>query len=324
MATYKVLQDIEAEDKLVGPFSLRQFIYAAIAAISAFIAFKIASVSIFLIAPFIPIIALFAVLSAPLSHDQSSEVWLLARVRFFLKPHKRIWNQAGMVNLVTITAPKRIQRNLTKNLTQSEVNSRLKALANTIDSRGWAVKNVNVNLSDPGAVSQLDDNSDRLVAASTLPQDVPTTDVTAADDIMDPASNLTAQHLDKMIDDATKQQHQQIIDKMNGTTQSGQDQTPDYWFMNNAAGQAPTVPAGYTSFRDDKVVMAGDDPSNYSPTTSASDDTELLQDIEYRKKNSQNSNGHMHVIEPLSEQSEQHKSATEKKPNDTSQTHTDL
>lgn len=39
MATYKVIQDIEAEDKLVGPLTLRQFIYAAIAAVCAYISF---------------------------------------------------------------------------------------------------------------------------------------------------------------------------------------------------------------------------------------------------------------------------------------------
>ncbi|MGH7158305.1 MAG: PrgI family mobile element protein [Candidatus Saccharimonadales bacterium] len=33
MATYKVIQDIEAEDKILGPLTLRQFIYAGVAAI---------------------------------------------------------------------------------------------------------------------------------------------------------------------------------------------------------------------------------------------------------------------------------------------------
>ena len=28
MATYKVLQDIEAEDKLIGPLTLKQFVFA--------------------------------------------------------------------------------------------------------------------------------------------------------------------------------------------------------------------------------------------------------------------------------------------------------
>jgi hypothetical protein len=32
MAVYKVPQDVEAEDKLIGPFSFRQFIYLIIVA----------------------------------------------------------------------------------------------------------------------------------------------------------------------------------------------------------------------------------------------------------------------------------------------------
>lgn len=33
MASYKVPQDVEADDKLIGPFSFRQFIYLGIAAL---------------------------------------------------------------------------------------------------------------------------------------------------------------------------------------------------------------------------------------------------------------------------------------------------
>ena len=38
MAVYKVPQDVEAEDKLLGPFSFRQFIYLIVAALAIFIA----------------------------------------------------------------------------------------------------------------------------------------------------------------------------------------------------------------------------------------------------------------------------------------------
>jgi hypothetical protein len=307
MATYKVLQDIEAEDKLVGPLSLRQFIYAAIAVVSGFIAFKLVTVNVFLIAPFLPIVILFGVLAAPFGHDQPSEVWLLARVRFFLKPHRRIWNQSGMVNLVTITAPKKIQRNLTKNLTQTEVSSRLKALANTIDSRGWAIKNVNVNLYNQSSGSQMSVDSDRLINPLSLPQDVPTYDVSAADDMLDPQSNPTAQHLDQMIVSATQQYHQQIVDKMNDNNQpdqNGNTPTPDYWFMNDSAGQTqPTnSPPGYATFTDDQIVAPGADPAAYSPTSQPYDDAALLEQFERNKDISHNNYGHMRVIEPLSEQ----------------------
>jgi hypothetical protein len=41
MATYKVLQDIEAEDKLFGPFTLKQFIFGGITVVLGFIGFRI-------------------------------------------------------------------------------------------------------------------------------------------------------------------------------------------------------------------------------------------------------------------------------------------
>ena len=146
MATYKVIQDIEAEDKLVGPFTLRQFIYVGIVIVLGFIAFQLSKASPILVAPFLLPILFFAALAAPLGQDQPSEVWLLAKVRFFLKPRRRIWNQDGISELVTVTAPKKIEHTYTDGLSQVEVKSRLSALANTLDSRGWAIKNVNINL----------------------------------------------------------------------------------------------------------------------------------------------------------------------------------
>ena len=301
MATYKVIQDIEAEDKLVGPLSLRQFIYAAIAVISAFLAYKFAAISIFLIIPFAPVVILFGVLAAPFGHDQPNEVWLLARIRFYLLPHKRVWNQSGMINLVTITVPKKIQRNLTKNLTESEVTGRLQALANTIDSRGWAIKNVNVNLTNQAPDTQIPEVSDRLIDPMTLPQDVPATDVTAADDIMDAANNPTAQHLDQMMVNATQQHHQQIVNNMSSPqsqTAASPGNTPDYWFMNNNPTQAP-IPEGYAKFSDDQVIAPGSDETLFSPTTDANEDELLLEQIEHNKKVQPNMNGHMHILNPL-------------------------
>jgi hypothetical protein len=41
MAVYKVIQDIEAEDKLLGPLTLKGFIYAMIAGTCAYINFRL-------------------------------------------------------------------------------------------------------------------------------------------------------------------------------------------------------------------------------------------------------------------------------------------
>lgn len=256
MATYKVIQDIEAEDKLLGPLTLRQFIYAIIVVVSAFIAFRLATIQWFLVLPFIPPIIFFTVLAAPFGHDQPSEVWLLAKVRFFLKPRRRIWNQSGIKELVTITVPQRVEKSLTKDLSQVEVRSRLRALADTIDSRGWAVKNINVNLfSEPSYVVAAE-SSDRLLAPSNLPQDVPVYDVQATDDIMDENSNPTAQYLSQMIAASTATHKQQAIKQMRQPPKDPQQTQADYWFLNEPLN-AGTVDPGYATFTASKVVKPG-------------------------------------------------------------------
>jgi hypothetical protein len=208
MATYKVLQDIEAEDKLLGPLSLRQFLYAAIVAILGFISFKLVFIQPLLITPLAPPMILFGILAAPFGHDQSSEIWLLAKVRFAIKPRIRIWDQDGLQELVTVTAPKHEERQLTNGLDPTQVRSRLQALAETIDTRGWAIKGLNVNLATQPMYGM--DQTDRLVDASTLIPDTTTTmqEVDTTDDIFDTQNNPMAQHLAQMSqsrDDAHKQ-----------------------------------------------------------------------------------------------------------------------
>jgi len=266
MATYKVIQDIEAEDKLLGPLTLRQFVYAAIVIVVGFIDFKLAQVNFLLALPLLPGIFFFGLLAAPFGHDQSSEVWLLAKIRFMLKPRKRIWDQSGLQQLVTITVPKKPEHQLTNGLTDVEVKSRLQALANTLDSRGWAVKNVNVNATLPalGVVSD-DTSDDRLLSINDAPQDVPNTDVTAADDILDETSNPTAQHLDAMISQSTQARREALI-----ATASGQ----------TAASEQP---------------MSLQTP----PQISSTDEQALLERLHKEQSQPNPAYGHMKTLQPL-------------------------
>ncbi len=233
MSTYKVIQDIEAEDKLIGPLSLRQFLYAVIVVVLGFMAFKLAIVSPWLAIPFLPPMVLFGVLAAPFGQDQSSEIWLLAKIRFFLKPRKRIWDQSGIKDLVTITVPKKVERQLTDGLSQTEVRSRLHALASTIDSRGWAVKNININMNtQPSYIGSMD-TSDRLLDSRSLPQEVSNVEVTATDDILDERNNPTAQHLDQMITASTQAHRQAIVQQMQqaAVAPAPVTQPTNQWFL---------------------------------------------------------------------------------------------
>ncbi len=314
MATYKVIQDIEAEDKLLGPLTLRQFIYAIIVIVSGFIAFKLVAVAWFLALPFLPVMIFFATLAAPFGHDQSSEVWLLAKVRFFLKPRRRIWDQSGVKELVTITVPKKIEKHLTKDLTQTEVRSRLKALANTIDSRGWAVKNVNVNLFSGSAYGTATLSSDRLVDPSTLPQDVPAYDIHPDDDMLDETTNPTAQHLEQMIAQSAQTHRQQAIENMQKPKQAPQQnsQPADYWFMHGAINPAAQAPPGYTAFNPAVVLPGQEEQAPAIPKASSNvtpDEEAIIRKVKAEKSKPNPAYGHMRTIKPLSEQRKEQKQA---------------
>lgn len=303
MATYKVLQDIEAEDKLVGPLSLRQFIYAGIAAICGYLIFlsfsKNAWPFSFIFLPPMLFCAFFAV---PWGKDQSTEIWALAKLRFMLKPRRRIWDQSGAKELVTITVPKRIERHLTNGLNQYEVKSRLRALADTIDSRGWAVKNVNVNMySQPSSIAL--EASDRLVPASTLPQEVAAVDVRPSDDILDEHANAVAHHFDDMITASASAHHQDLMNQMQAATpvpaspQTPPASTNDYWFMHQPA----SAPPGQAMFGATPVITPGATDDDVPAVPHAAEPTAAEQAMVEKFRAENNSmtavaQGHMKVI----------------------------
>ena len=328
MATYKVIQDIEAEDKLVGPLTLRQFIYACIAAVCAYLSFLAVAkgLSLLLIIT-IPPMSFTGFFAFPWGRDQPTEVWALAKIRFFLKPRRRIWDQSGVKDLVTVTAPKRPVQVLTDGLSPDQVQSRLVALASTLDTRGWAVKNVSTNLFDPARIGTIPD-SDRLVAPSRLPREVPQTDITAGDDMLDEANNPRAARLSEMINASSKSRRQQLVDRLRfsakSTTSAQQAARPasvvapphipsaqlpapaDYWFLNKPVdlpqpgGAQPSVATASQTLPADPTAGAGQ-PTGASAAEPTADEEALAEALrERREKASQVVNyQHMKVIQPL-------------------------
>ena len=143
MAVYKVPQDVEADDKLIGPFSFRQFVYLIVVAIAGFVAFILFQVFPVLVILPLPIILLFGALALPLRKDQPMETYLLAVIRFYLKPKRRMWDPEGTQSHIDITAPPTREHALTKDFDQETAQQRLDYLARIMDSRGWSLKGVN-------------------------------------------------------------------------------------------------------------------------------------------------------------------------------------
>ncbi|MCX6727395.1 MAG: PrgI family protein [Candidatus Saccharibacteria bacterium] len=283
MAQYKVIQDIEAEDKFLGPLTLKQFIFAGIAVLSMYFCFLLLTKGIWvMVFPFIPVIIVSGFLAFPWGKDQTTEVWLLAKIRFYFKPRKRIWNQSGLQELVKITAPVKIEQQLSDNLSQTEVKSRLKALAETIDSRGWAVKN-----SDYATALQSMDTqhiSDRLVEASQLPQTVSPFEEQASDDIFgDARANQIQSQLQQTSDRHKTNAVDHMKDVMNQNATSGlntEDAPADFWFMNEPA----PATNGMATFGTQMSQPVAQDPvlsSRFSsqPVAVDPDDTAILNEL---------------------------------------------
>ena len=136
MAAYKVLQDVEAEDKLLGPMTARQLLYAGLASALLFVGYLVADKTNWWVMTIFTIPALpFVYLAAPLGRDQPNDVWLLARLNYLIKPRKRTWQKDGASQRVVIKARTGKAEPETRGDSDEVVDSRLKRLAGTLDSR---------------------------------------------------------------------------------------------------------------------------------------------------------------------------------------------
>ena len=311
MATYKVIQDIEAEDHILGPLSLRQFIYAIICVVCLYFCYLVVSKhAAFLVILFLPPAVFTGFFAAPFGKDQPTEVWALAKIRFLFKPRRRIWDQSGVKELVTITAPKKVEEMRTDGLSQNEVHSRLNALASTIDSRGWAIKNVNLNMFAQPSLLANGVSSDRLIDPSAIPQEVPTYDIQAADDMLDPQSNHIAQQFDQLINASTQNHRDQLMSMMKQpaapvSSAAATPQPPkDYWFLDQPA--TPTnLRNNEAVFANAQTIMPGtnDDQAAAVPAAEPTiNEKALAAQLKHQHVNPQTSYAHMRTIQPIDAQ----------------------
>jgi hypothetical protein len=224
MAVYKVPQDVEADDKLIGPFSFRQFIYLIIAAIAIALAWGLSQLFVPLAIIPLPIIIFFGALALPLKKDQPMETYLAAIVSFYIKPRKRLWQPDGIQSLVEITAPKVIEIQRSKSLSQSEAEQRLSYLADIVDTEGWAVRGVSMPVAD------------------TAMQNDAYFEAQQAEDILD-ASGGVAQSFDSMITQSDAKRHQEMMARMQQvpTVQAPISQVADPYAALTPAPPAPNT-----------------------------------------------------------------------------------
>lgn len=192
MAQYKVPQDVEAEDKLLGPFSFRQFVYLMIVAGSGALMFFLGRSSIVLAVIPAPIFFVFGALALPLRKDQPMETYLAAVIRFWFKPRKRMWEADGSESLIAITNPKVDEGPQLKEFGGQEAANRLSFLSQVVDTQGWSTRGV--------------------VNTTNLVDDV-ASDAITTPDILDDAGTL-AQNFGQMINQSNEVNRQRVEGEM--------------------------------------------------------------------------------------------------------------
>ena len=145
MAQYKVPQDVEADDKLIGPFSFRQFVYLLVAAGLVALCIPLFNIFPLLIILPAPFILFLLALSLPLKKDQPMETYLSAVLSYYMKPHNRLWEPGEPESIIVITAPKKTDEVHLKDIDQDEAMHRLSFLADIVDTEGYAIKGASNN-----------------------------------------------------------------------------------------------------------------------------------------------------------------------------------
>jgi len=206
MGQYKVPQNVEAEDKILGPLTFKKFIYFLLgfgwAALSFAIFRKIPALLIVVGAP--P--SLLLLLLAFYTRDgQDFEQYLLAVVQFFASSRRRVWNKNDAIETFhiqpTAHAAELTQRN------PAEVRSELEKLANLIDSRGWN------HAPEPEAalVRPATPHEERVV-----PPPVPQAPEEAPEDILDLQKSPLAQNLAELLRAAAEDVREEAMQQMTG------------------------------------------------------------------------------------------------------------
>lgn len=142
MLQYKIPQNIGIEDKIVGPFSLRQLIILAVGGGISYTLFAISSrlyelnvIEYILIA--LP--ALFSLAAAMLKiHNVTFTKYILLMLEFAIKPRKRIWDHRGISALVAPDLREKTgAKEKGKTPEKSRKNVNLSQLSAMLDSGGF-------------------------------------------------------------------------------------------------------------------------------------------------------------------------------------------
>lgn len=242
MGQYKVPQNVESEDKLVGPLTMKQFIYAVIGLGWAFLIWRLfmagGAVGILIMILLVtPISGFMFLLAFGRREEQSFENYLIALIRFTVMPRKRTWLKDDYKGEVIVDAPPPPRPTTPTKEDLEHVRSRLQQISLVVDTRGHAKPE---SIQMPDTTNRAAQFSERVFTPADLQKPfIPSEDMQAADDVIAQAESAPqAQKVGEMLQsvehDIREQARQQMTAQINNpdvptpqTTPQTSQPTPD-------------------------------------------------------------------------------------------------
>lgn len=139
-ASYKIPQNVDLEDKIFGPLTLKQFFVALGAGLATFISFSalnpLSPPLFFVVAFFIWVTAVAFIFVRP--NDQPFSKFAYSFINFLMKPQRRVWKRIPSLGEITLTDSGPAPVVAPSAPDPEEVRSRLQQLAHIVDTRGWS------------------------------------------------------------------------------------------------------------------------------------------------------------------------------------------
>lgn len=279
MGQYKVPQNVEAEDKIIGALTLKQFIYTVIGVMIGLVSFlTMRKTPVVMLIVGVPPTALFLLLGLYQRQDQPFEALFLSLVSFMAKPRRRLWLKEPIEEVFKIEAPKVVQTVTQRD--PAEVRGQLEKLSQVVDTRGWGSKKA--ELQEPSGELAFE-TAGRIVEPGLAAQGEPIeTDVSLADDILDIDNNPNAHNVNALIKDQVKTVRTDVINKLRQQSQPAQPDPNQPIQVGSGQLRTDQVPAPGSLYRPGEAgeaVAATTTQSNSQPASTSEMTTNPLNGI---------------------------------------------
>lgn len=192
---YKIPQNVNLEDKIFGPLTLKQFLIALGAGIVTFVSFSIFYTLSPLVFWAITVIA-WAVAGTFIfvrPNDQPFSKFIFSFIWFATKPSRRAWKRIPSLGEITLRDEHAVPKVTRKQPSESEVRSKLQHLAHVVDTRGWSEMGDDDTAGRVTSEAQAKPKLNIFMADEDQPQDI-----LAAEDVGD-GSGRASNELDRML-----------------------------------------------------------------------------------------------------------------------------